>query len=234
VTGLRLVVHEGSGSTGRVLADVALAPGASWVAGPGARWRYDAGPLADGIRRATLREVAPLPAYQARRAYAVAIDARGPGVPVALDGEPHTVSLLLDAAAPTARCADQTFEPAYAVPAWRRRWDGACRTRIDGTGLRCRSGSVRYPCRVSLAVDELRCLLAAVARAEEAHHVAYGAYCSMCTGLLDIPQPPFTTWIAVGTTASFSAAAAHSAAPGLVCRWESARVPALSCGAEPW
>jgi hypothetical protein len=186
----------------------------------------------DGVRRASVREIVPLPAYQAERAYVVSIDART-SADVASDTVWHEVTLLLTAEGPTTRCADQTFRPRATDPGqtWQR-WDGRCTTSVTGATLRCRSGPLRSPCQVSRAEDEMRCLLADVARAQEAYYATNGTYCTQCLDLLSIPQPRYTIVLTVGTSWFFETYVAHVAAPGLYCAWRSTESPHLTCGPD--
>jgi hypothetical protein len=228
-SGLRLIVREGD--AGQVVLDLALAPGASWVAGRAGEWIHHDPIVVAGVRRARVREIAPLPAYQAVRAYAVSVDARLTGTPPVSDAVSHEVTVLFAADTPTSRCADQTFRPQAIDPGqpWQL-WDGRCQTSTDGASLRCRSGRLRWPCRVSRAEDEMRCLLADIARGQESYRAANGTYCSFDCGLLSIPRPPLVTFLSLGTSQTFEAIAAHAAAPGRTCSWKSAETPHLTCG----
>jgi hypothetical protein len=234
-SGLRAIMREGTGEGSQVVVDLSLAPGPGWTAsGPGA-WIYR-DPLAiDGVRRASVREIPSLPAYQAARAYVVTIDARTSGVPAVSDAVWHHVSILLAADGSTTRCADQPLRPRAIDPkqAWQL-WDARCKVSPTGATLRCRGGRVRWPCRVSRAEDEMRCLLADLARGQEEYRAANGTYCSSsCVQLLSIPQPPYTLFVMTGWSFGFEALAAHVAAPGILCQWKSADTPHLSCGPTP-
>jgi len=233
-SGLRLLFREGSGDTSHLVLDVKLAAGAAWTSVRPGEWTYANPTTIDGVRRATVREVTPLPAYQAKRAYFVSIDARTSGVDPLSQALWHTVSLVLDAETPTTRCADQTLRPGAIDPGkpWER-WDARCKASTTGATLRCRSGPMRSPCHVSRAEDEMRCVLADVARGQEAYWATHGTYCSgsaNCIGLLSIPQPAYTVVLIVGTSQWFETWVAHVAAPGIVCTWTSTDTPPLACG----
>ncbi len=227
-SGLRLILREGT----RVVVDLALAPNAGWLIRRPGEWIYRNPSVVDGVRRASVREIVPLPAYQAERAYVVSIDART-SADVTSDTVGHDVTLLLAAEGPTTRCAGQTFRPHAIDPGqtWQL-WDGRCKTSITGATLRCRSGPIRSPCQVSRAEDEMRCLLVDVARAQEAYYATYGTYCTQCLDLLSMPQPPYTIVLTVGTFAWFSTIAAHVASPGYYCAWRSTESPPITCGPD--
>jgi len=232
-SGLRLILREGTGNASHVVVDVALAPSTGWVSVRPGEWIYRDPTVVDGIRRATVREIVPLPAYQAERAYVVSIDARTDAAP-ASDAIWHHASLILAAETPTTRCADQTFRPRAIDPGqtWQL-WDGGCKTSITGATLRCRSGRLRSPCHVSRAEDEMRCLLADVARAQEEYYATNGTYCSsQCVDLLSMPQPAYTTVLTVGTSLWFETFVAHAASPGVYCAWRSTESPHLTCGPD--
>jgi hypothetical protein len=233
-TGMRLVLREGIGDAGRVVADVAVPAGSPWIVPSTGKWSYRDSVVVEGIHRAAIKEVTPLPAYQARRAYAVSVEARSHQVGSVGGAAWHQVTLILDAEAPTSRCADQMFRPHAIDPAqeWQL-WDGRCKLSRTGTTLRCRSGRVRRPCFVSLAVDEMRCFLADFARGQEAYRAVNGSYCwSDCGALSSIPRPAYVTWLSMGTSSWFQSMAAHAAAPGMVCRWKSDETPNLGCRIE--
>jgi hypothetical protein len=233
-SGLRLVVREGNGDTSHLVVDVALAPIVSWAKPRAGEWIHRDPSVVEGIRSARVREIVPRPAYQAERAYVVTIDARTSRVPALSDALWHHVSLVLDGTHPTARCADQPFRPRLidAGQTWQL-WDGRCKTSASG-GMRCRSGRLRSPCRVSRAEDELRCLLADIARGQEVYRAANGRYCSFhCLGLLSSTPPPYATFATIGSIDHFWTIAAHAAAPGIVCNWESDAMPHLTCGRTP-
>lgn len=247
VAGLRFSLH---GETSTVLQTVitpmitARIPGGEGWSTHNGTWRFrDPQGRHAGVTSVAFKLITPAPVVpnDLKTTLAYTITARRGGYVATPDmvelydfanpttwGQLQTQMALGSAADGSATCAQHAF-PSYAVLP-----TVACTLDRRGTTITCGSPPPIGPCRVGEPRDVLACEVLAVAAAEDAYKAAHGTYWSGAGGCPALPgytptPEALVSCVLVGSTFSFSIAAASPYTPNYYCSYSSAASPPLDC-----